>query len=150
MRTLRGSKLLALTIALALPLLAGCGGDDDTHNPVPGGGENPLLGTWWALSITVVGNPQAGDAVTDDGLEFSINFNNFGEYAILVNNDDAADPWVCEDTSTCDWWGYYTISGNTLTFDEGTEDETTTTFNVASDTLTVNDGTFVIVAEKIS
>jgi hypothetical protein len=129
-------------------LLVGCGDDEAPHNPVPGGGENPLLGTWWALSITVVGDPGAGDAVVDEGLEFSINFNNFGEYAILVNNDDPVDPWVCEDTATCDWWGYYTIRGTSLIFDEGTEDETTTTFQVASDTLTVNDGTFRIVAEK--
>ncbi len=80
MRTLRGSKLLALTVALTLPLFAGCGGDDDTtHDPVPGGGANPLLGTWFATSITIVGQPAAGDAVVDDGLQFSINFNDIPE-----------------------------------------------------------------------
>jgi hypothetical protein len=149
MRAHRGSKLLAWTVAMALPLLAGCGGDDGTpHNPVPGGGENPLLGTWWALSITVIGDPGAGDAVVDDGLEFSINFNEAGEYAVLVNNDDPENSWVCGDTASCEWWGYYTISGSTLAFDEGTADEVVMTFEVVSDTLTVDDGTFIVVAEK--
>ena len=37
-----------------------------------------------------------------------------------------------------------------LTLDEGTADETTATFQVASDTLTVNDGTLSIVAERTS
>jgi len=149
MRTPRGSRLLALSVALTLPLFVGCGGDDETHDPVPGGGENPLLGTWFATSITIVGQPAAGDAVVDDGLQFSINFNAIGEYAVLVNNDDPADPWACEDTAFCEWWGLYTISGNSLTLDEGTADEVTATFDVSGDTLTATfDGNFRMVAEK--
>ena len=149
MRTLRGSKLLALTVALTLPLFAGCGGNDEPTNGNGNGADNPLLGTWIATSITIVGDPQAGDAVVDDGLQFSINFSNDGEYAILVNNDNPADPWVCEDTAFCEYWGTYRISGNTLILDEGSTDEATGTFSVSGDTLTVTiDGVFRIVAEK--
>ncbi len=149
MRALHVRRLLALTVVLTLPLFVSCGDDETPHNPVPGGGENLLLGTWWALSVTIVGQPAAGDAVVDDGLEFSINFNDIGEYAVLVNNDDPADPWMCEDTATCEWWGLYTIRDNTVTFDEGTTDEMAATFAVANDTLTATiDGRFRLVAEK--
>ena len=144
----RLGRLYVLSLALVtLPLLVGCGDDDEVTN---GNGDgNPLVGTWVATSFTIVGQPAEGDAVVDDGLQFSINFNSSGEYAILINNDDPADPWVCDGTAFCEYFGTYRVSGNTFILDEGTTDEATATFSISGNTLTATiDGTFRIVAEK--
>jgi hypothetical protein len=145
---------VALSVALVALPLVGCGDDETTNGN--GNGDPALLGTWIATSITIVGQPGAGDLVVDDELNFSINFNSLGEYAILVTNDDPADPWICENTATCEFDGTYRVSGSTLILDESTSDETTAVFSISDNIMTATlDATatlgvsFAIVFEKI-
>ena len=133
MRARRASKVVALAAALTLPLFVGCGDDEEPTN----GNGDTIVGIWAATSLTVVGQPQWGDGVQDDGLVITISFNSSGGYSISVGNEDPADPWICDDTASCTYTGSYTTSGNTLVFDEGTTDEESATYSLSGNTLTI-------------
>lgn len=131
MRALRLSRLLALTLAVAsMPFTIGCGEDDE-----PTGAGNTIVGSWTATCLIAPSQPAWGDGVADDGLSVRITFNSNGSYSWTVSNDDPADPWICDITASCNWTGPYTISGNSVVFDQGTADELSASFSVSSSTL---------------
>ena len=151
MRTIRTSSG-TLAALLTLVLAVGCGGGDDDGLVEPPANHPILEISWVATSLTVVGEPDAGDAVIDLGLQFSFYFENDGEYGYLANGDDPQDPWICESgASSCQDWGTFRISGDRIVMDEGTVDAATYAYSIAGDVLTmtdVADGGFKIVAER--
>ena len=64
-------------------------------------------------------------------------FNASGNYFIAVSNDWPSDPWICDGTSSCAWQGIYSISGNTLVFDPATSDETSASYTLSGDRVTI-------------
>lgn len=133
MRTRRGSRPVALAAVLALPLAVGCGGD----NGPTGTNSNTIVGTWVATSLTAPTQPQWGDAITDDGLSIRFTFSSSGGYSLTVGGDYPADPWICNNTASCTITGSYSTSGNTVLFDEGTQDEHPATYSISGSTLTL-------------
>lgn len=152
MGTHLSGRILAVGAGLMVAVAAGCGGDGEPAlTSAPAG--HPILGTWVATSVTVVGAPAQGDAVTDLGLNFSFHFSQEGEYSYLATNDDPNDSWICEGTAFCEDWGTYRIDGSSIILDEGTPDEITYSFTISGNTLTMTDmagGGYRIEAEQTS
>ena len=141
MKNSKGQWLMLVLCAVLAATMA-CGDD-------PTGNGNALVGTWNVTSLTFPGEPGLGDPVVDDGLVFRITFNANGTYAMAVSNDDPSDPWICEGTTSCTEGGDYSVSGSSITFDEGTSDEATGTFSISGDTLTMTGGDVRFVAQRV-
>jgi len=120
LRSTRRSLLIAL--AAAGTLFLAC--DSGTAPP------DELVGTWDATAIVVNGHDFVGDGMT---LTYTLSSN--GGYSYSVTNDffDYCDPGPnCSDS------GDFTVSGNQITFDPGTDWEETYTYTLAGTTLTVS------------
>lgn len=128
-----GSAAGLATLLTVAPFLAACGGDDDGPTTLT---EETIVGTWNVTSLTAPSQPSWGDAVSDDGLTVTVVFAAGGTYTFTVANDWPADPWICSGTASCGWSGTYSLSGNTLLFDEGTSDEVAVTYSLSGDNLT--------------
>lgn len=133
MGTHPATRLAALAVVLATAaMLAACGGDDST-DPA----EDTIVGTWNVTSLTAPSMPAWGDAISDDGLVVTFSFSASGGYTLTVANDWPADPWICSGTASCSISGSYSLSGNTLVFDQGTADEVTVSHTLAGNSLTI-------------
>jgi hypothetical protein len=131
--------LLTLTLAVAFtPLAAGCGGEEPTGaKQATDTGQNTIVGSWTATSLTAPSQPGWGDAVVDDGLLVRLTFDESSRYWFSVSNDDPADPWLCDNAASCAWRGTYSTSGDTVVFDEGAGDERSADYSMSGDTLTL-------------
>ena len=136
MRPIQLSRLVAPTLAVAaMQLTTGCGSDDPT-DPNDNNG-NTIVASWTATSLTAPSQPQWGDGVVDDGLSVIITFNANGTHSWSVSTDFPADTWICHNTASCSWTGTYSVTGNTILWDEGTADEASATYSISGSTLTM-------------
>ncbi|MGD8869647.1 MAG: lipocalin family protein [Gemmatimonadales bacterium] len=126
----RASKQAAILVLalIALPLLAGCGDDGGPATS----DTSALVGTWEATSFTIAG---LGDILDGTNVAITLVFTQ-DTYSLQVSGDDLGT--LCGTETTCTESGSYTRSGNTLTFDPGTQNEIDFALSLSGDTLTMN------------
>lgn len=126
-RSRSGLALLAVVLTAAVGVTCG----------EPTAIRTTIVGSWVATSLTAPSEPQWGDGVADDGLSVRMTFDDSGGYTFNVSDDDPADAWMCPGTATCSYSGTYSTSGTTLVLDEETADETSATYTLSGNTLTL-------------
>jgi len=128
---------LALTLSVA-PLLLGCSSDDE-GNGGTGPNASDFVGTWNATDFVADGTDLVAAGVT---IAFTFTETT---YAFAVTNDTNSvlcDPGV----TTCGEGGSLASTETTITFDPGSSDQVTFTYNVTGTVMTVSgtvDGTVI-------
>ena len=119
--------VLALTLATASMLL-GCGNGDENGT---GPNVSALVGSWSATSFIADGTDivAAGTTITFTFTETTYSFSVTGDTSGFF-----CDPGV----SSCGENGDIGSTSSSITFDPGTADEVTLTYNVTGDVLTVS------------
>jgi hypothetical protein len=115
----------SIVALVTLPLVVGCGGDDGT-----GTNGSDLFGTWSVTSITI----DDVEVFAGTGASATMTFRSDGTYTISASGD--TDNLFCDGTTSCtengtyvytsttfticdpgcDEAGFYTIVGNTMTY----------------------------------
>jgi hypothetical protein len=136
-RQFHNFAVLALTLSVT-PFILGCGSDEEGN-----GGTGPevsdFVGDWNATSFVV----DKTDLVAD-GTSIIFSFT-ATTYSFVIAND--ANGVLCDSGPTsCGESGDLSSTETTFTFDPGTNDEVTFSYNVTGDTMTVSgavDGTAI-------
>ena len=132
MRTAPGSRA-ALAVGLMAFAYLACGENPNDPTKVT---PTTVVGNWVATSLVAPTQPGWGDAVKDDGLSVHLTVTS-SNYSLSVSGDFPADPWICAGTASCSFSGTYTTSGNTITFDQGTANETSATYAFSPGAMTI-------------
>ena len=135
MRTASRSIRAALVVGLIALVYPACG--DNPNNVTTKDTPTTVVGNWVATSLIAPSQPQWGDAIKDDNLVLHLTLTSGGGYTLSVSNDFPADPWICSGSATCTLSGTYTTSGNTITFDAGTANETSATYAFSPGAVTI-------------
>ena len=115
-------RATGLTLATALTLvIPAC-----DSGGVP---SNPLIGSWDAVSFTAQGTD-----VIAHGMSLVLTFEKGGTYTLDFTNDLIGS---CNPGPDCTATGTYQRSGNQVTLDPGTADETVFTYLIQGSTLTL-------------
>ena len=96
---------------------------------------NPFLGSW-RMTSAVVGSEEL---FVGSGLRYIMTFRNDGTHSVSVSND--VDNLVCPTQTSCEWNGWYTYTGTTITTlepnhpDPGEQGEDTASYAFCGGTL---------------
>jgi hypothetical protein len=109
------------------------------------GPSNPLIGSWDATSFTAQGT----DFIAN-GMSLVLTFEKGGTYTVAFTNDLIG---ACNPGPDCSDGGDFVRTGNQVTLDPGTVDETIFTYAIQGSTLTltgdINGTATTIVLDKI-
>lgn len=140
------ARIEGLAVLLLLPVLllgAECNGDSTDVEITA-----DFVGNWNATSFVI-----DGEELIVPGGQFylSVGFFGDGSYQLIAGGDDMSI--VCDGVTSCVDSGDFSFGGTVITLDPGTVDESTFTYSIDGDTLTLSGdtafGPFTAVFERI-